>query len=345
MAQKQVVKVDLTRVVVLVSAFLALSAFETVAAGLDAAEANRRLGRGLNLGNALDAPEEGAWGIRLEASFFPTVKAAGFQSVRIPIRWSAHAERSVPFTISKAFRERVDWAVDEATRAGLVAVINMHHYDEIFLDPAAHRERFLGLWRQMAEQFRNRPETVYFELLNEPHNKLTDEIWNEIWVDALKVVRASNPKRIVIVGPGSWNNLTHLPRLRLPEDDHALIVTFHYYSPFEFTHQGATWVSQDPPPLGRTWTGTAEEKGEIARDFGTAAAWAKANLRPLYVGEFGSYEKADMDSRARWTAAVRAEAEKHGMSWAYWEFGAGFGAYDRAQKAWREPLLRALVPR
>jgi endoglucanase len=65
---------------------------------------------------------------------------------------------------------------------------------------------------------------------------------------------------------------------------------------------------------------------------------------PLWLGEFGAYEKADMASRARWTTFVREEAEKRGWSWAYWEFGAGFGVYDRAAEAYREALLRALIP-
>jgi endoglucanase len=37
------------------------------------------------------------------------------------------------------------------------------------------------------------------------------------------------------------------------------------------------------------------------------------------------------------------EAEKRGFSWAYWEFGSGFGAYDREKKEWRQPLLKALM--
>jgi hypothetical protein len=76
----------------------------------------------------------------------------------------------------------------------------------------------------------------------------------------------------------------------------------------------------------------------------TAADWGKANRRPIFLGEFGAYEKADPDSRVRWTGAVRAEAEKLGLSWAYWEFGAGFGIYNRMVGEWRKPLLKALVP-
>jgi endoglucanase len=62
------------------------------------------------------------------------------------------------------------------------------------------------------------------------------------------------------------------------------------------------------------------------------------------LGEFGAYSKADMQSRVNWTTFVREEAEKRGFSYAYWEFGAGFGVYDREATGWNEGLLRALVP-
>ena len=59
-------------------------------------EQNRRLGRGVNLGNALEAPNEGEWGMTLEAEFFRVIYQGGFDSVRVPIRWSNHAASQPP---------------------------------------------------------------------------------------------------------------------------------------------------------------------------------------------------------------------------------------------------------
>src|SRR5262249_16894844 len=155
--------------------------------------------------------------------------------------------------------------------------------------------------------------------------------------------RQSSPKRIVIVGPSQWNNLHHLEKLQLPEKDRMLIATFHYYDPFHFTHQDASWVKGSKKWKGTTCQGTTQQTQAIEKDFAKAAAWAKQHKRPIYLGEFGAYSAADMDSRARWTAAVARTAEKHGFSWAYWEFAAGFGTYDPKAHAWREPLRKALL--
>jgi endoglucanase len=89
------------------------------------------LGRGINLGNALDAPSEEAWGVTLKTVYFRTIKDAGFNSVRIPIRWSAHTLDDPPCTIDRSFFERVDWAVDRALSRHLAAVVNVHRYAEM----------------------------------------------------------------------------------------------------------------------------------------------------------------------------------------------------------------------
>ena len=94
---------------------------------------------------------------------------------------------------------------------------------------------------------------------------------------------------------------------------------------------------------GVKWEGTDAELKPLRKSFDDVAEWAKKNNRPLLLGEFGAYEKADLTSRAKWTAAVVREAEARGISWAYWEFCSGFGAYDPKADAWREPLRAALI--
>lgn len=306
---------------------------------------NRRLGRGINFGNALEAPSyEGEWGLRLREEYFQVVAEAGFDSVRVPIRWSTHARKSEPYTIDPRFFERIDWVVEQALAHDLLVILDLHHMNEMMAGPDLHKPFFLALWAQIAERYQGAPPEVIFELLNEPHDQLSAEKWNEILPEAIAVIRATNPTRAIIVGPTQWNNIHQLPTLQLPSDDRNLIVTFHYYDPFQFTHQGAEWVAGSAAWLGSTWTGGEWQQREITSAFDRAAAWAEREGRPLFLGEFGAYSRADLESRARWTAFVARAAEERGISWAYWEFGAGFGAYDLARTDWNEALVEALVP-
>jgi endoglucanase len=300
-------------------------------------------GRGINLGNALDAPKEGEWGVTLKEAYFEQIAAAGFDSVRIPVRWSAHAAESAPYTIDPRFFDRVDWAVRQSLQRKLIPIVNIHHYGEMFEEPEKNRQRFLALWEQIAEHYKDFPPELAFELLNEPQDKLTADIWNSILADGIHVVRRTNPTREIVVGPLGWNAIGELHGLVLPKDDRHLVVTVHYYSPFQFTHQGADFVSGAQQWLGRKWTGTKPEQQAVERDLDTAISWAVKNRRPLYLGEFGAYYKADKESRARWIRFVSDAAVKRKMGFAYWEFCSSFGVYDPATDRWIEPLKDALL--
>ncbi len=334
-----------------------------------------KLARGINLGNALDAPSEGAWGVVLAEGDFSRIRDAGFDHVRLPVRFSAHASASPPYSIDDDFFRRVDWAIAHALANGLAIVVDMHHYEELTSDPDLHADRFVGLWKQIAERYRAAPEAVGFELLNEPHDKLTADKWNALLARTLGVVRATNPTRTVIVEGVDWASATSLrDSLRVP-DDPALVASFHMYQPILFTHQGAAWMNPEfrttgvrfpgPPPVPLTPVETARSVAwvrewferynrapaeinpsgnrTIVEQLDIAKAFAESHRMRVYMGEFGAIDHADMASRAAWTRMTRQEAERRGFGWAYWDDGGGFKAYDRQLGAWVPELLAALL--
>ena len=301
------------------------------------------LHRGVNFGNMLEAPNEGEWGLTVKDEYFDLVKEAGFDFVRLPVRWNAHAEEEYPYIIDPSFFARVDEVVNWALKRDLTIIVDFHHYEEMAWDPWSHKDRFLGVWTQVAEHYKDYPSNVLFELLNEPNDQLNASLWNQYLVEALAIVRETNPTRDVVIGPVSWNAYDWLSTLDVPDDEH-LIVTFHYYLPFQFTHQGAEWIGDESNQwLGTEW-GSDAEKAELTRHFDEVAAWAKRKNIRILLGEFGVYGRADMADRVRWTTFAREQAEAHGFAWAYWELASGFGAYDPSAGAWRGDLLRALIP-
>jgi endoglucanase len=300
------------------------------------------LGRGINFGNALDALPDAIATLELAEHHFDVVADAGFDTVRLPVRWSGHAGESAPFRIDPDFFVRVDRAITKALRRDLNVVLNVHHYDELQAFPDQHEERFLALWAQISRRYADHAGRLYFELLNEPRDAMTAHRWNALFPRALAVIRESNPDRALIVGTVRMNSIDALPELVLPDDD-QLIVTVHYYAPLAFTHQGADWVAGADRWLGTTW-GDEADRNALRDDIAKVAEWAGEHHRPVFVGEFGAYHTVDLAARARWTAAVRAELERAGLSWAYWDFGTDFGGYDQARGGWREPLRQALLP-
>jgi endoglucanase len=433
--------------------------------------ANKLLVKTVNY-SGLEAPNEGDWGPKLEEAGFEAIKRAGFTAIRLPVKFSGHAGAAAPYTLDPDFAARVDWAVQNTTKRGLGLILDLHHYTELMQSPEGNKARFIGIWGQIAERYKNQPKNVIFELLNEPEGKL-EPFWNGYVAAALAVVRKTNPNRTVIVGPTGWNSADKLAALKIPNDPN-LIVTFHNYTPFEFTHQGADWVSPVPatgvtwppkqnvalrPPwqnwswdslvtpsgnglevtYNKGWAGAylhsdvpaggysslrvktdraikvlvsclnntdgakarnfaietqagveasvalsscgdgkafkdlmlqngspeaqtkvtfqtlelvganrvsgflTDAQGQIRDHLESAAQWGKVNNRPLFMGEFGSFDRGDMASRLRWTQFTREETEKRGISWAYWEFNGRFGTWDPVAKVWRDGLRKALI--
>ena len=302
---------------------------------------NKKIGHGVNIGNALEAPVEGSWGVYISDDYFSLIKERGFNSVRIPIRWSAHIEDNYPYKIDEEFLNRVKHVVDKALENNLIVVINTHHFEEMYQSPEEYEDRLVEIWRQISDTFKNYPNTLYFEIFNEPAQNLTPDLWNEIYPQVLNIVRETNPNRVVIIDVPNWSNYSAIDELKLVKDEY-IIVSFHYYEPFAFTHQGAEWVSPQLP-VGVRWEGNNSEVEQINAHFKHVSDWAKKNNVPIFLGEFGAYSRADMESRVLWTEAVRKAAEKFDFSTAYWEFCSGFGLYDTSSNKWLEPLTTSAL--
>ncbi len=307
-------------------------------------EINEKLGRGVNLGNTFEAPRDGNWGVALEAADLERIADMGFHNVRIPIRWNDWAATSAPYTIETQFMDTIRSVVDHVLKNKMLPIVNIHHYDDFNDNPdGSHRTRFLAIWKQIAAEFQDYPDSLIFEFLNEPHQTMDAAHWNAIFKQVLDTVRLTNPTRICMVGPPDWNNVNSVDKLVWTADTN-MILTVHYYNPFQFTHQGASWVGdQSQNWLGTTWDSTSAQRQAVINDFEKVRNFSETNNVPVHVGEFGAYSAADKDSRARWTAYCARTFESFGFSWSYWEYQAGFGVWDPVSQIWRNYLLNALT--
>jgi len=321
--------------------FISLSAQEHQTAH----EINQRLGRGINMGNTFEAPAEDAWGNPWKPEYFGIMADLGFNHVRLPIRWEP-LDRSMseaPYTISADFLDRIKTVVDKALEEGLMIIINMHHHEDLYSDPEGQKERFLSQWSQIAKHFKDYPDELLFEVLNEPHGDLTPQLWNSFFADALEVIRETNPDRVVLMGTANYGGLGGLPYIQLPDDEN-IILTVHYYNPFQFTHQGADWAGEESGNwLGTQWLDTEAERETVKNEFQALLNFSETNNIPVHIGEFGAYSEADMESRVRWTNFLARWFEQQGFSWAYWEFSAGFGIYNPDTEEFYQPLVDALL--
>lgn len=322
-------------------ATLCLSSFAIAAAPAAAKTDSLPVGTCINLGNHLEPETESGWGgTRLADSDLANIAQAGFDTVRIPVRWDSHAGKAPDYTIDPAWLDRVEHIVKAALDQHLNVILDEHNFDPLMADPAANKAQLAAMWRQIASRFADYPtDRLWFEIANEPHDKLTNANLTETLAPSLAAIRESNPDRPVIVGGEFWSGIDSLKTLTLP-DDPNIVPTFHYYEPFDFTHQGASWVKPSPP-VGRKY-GSDDDAARLTRDVQKVRDYIARTGKTPFMGESGAYDRIALGQRVRYTAAVHDAFAPLGIGMCQWAYTNTFAFYDHDRQEWLPGMLEAV---
>jgi endoglucanase len=292
-----------------------------------------------------------------------TIRASGFDHVRIPfdpelLGWNPAEGPVVP----KIAQLRS--GVEMALAVGLDVMLDLH-LDETTLKSIEGRRQseaaLADLWAIVARRFADLPsEHLAFELLNEPqYYEWSNYRWAEVQQRLASAVRANAPKHLIIATGRKGSSPEGLAEL-MPLSDNNVAYAFHFYLPYIFTHQGASWMTHDGstaawavkgvpyPPITSTASIIAaipdsnhrkRAEKEIAEYRGQswgvervrhliqpAIAWATAHHTRVICNEFGVLRTyADPQSRYRWLRDVRTTMENSGFGWTVWDFSDAFG--------------------
>ena len=302
-------------------------------------EAVKRLGRGINI-----LGYDGIWDGGVDAPFkfanFQRIREAGFRHVRI--NFFAFRYMNAQGRVDPVVLAALDDVLVAAIAAGLTPVIDEHNGDECERDISNCQRLLVAFWTQIASRYLGKYPGAVFEVLNEPGGNMGHDDWNELALMVLKAIRALDKSRMVIVAALNSEDPQELRTLALPEADPNIILTVHYYKPMSFTHQGAPWIPNGPP-AGVPW-GSNADRNAVTRDFLAIKRWADAQRRPVYLGEFGVYDKAEIASRASYLSFLARSSEQNGWAWASWQFDHDFAVFNTERDEWNAPLLRALIP-
>ncbi|MCY1253777.1 Endoglucanase H [compost metagenome] len=278
---------------------------------------------------------------RIKDSHLRKMKDAGFRTIRVNLMSFAYMDSSG--RLDPEWLSTLDDLIARLLSFGFNIILDEHDFIECREDVELCERRLIDFWSQISIRYRNSPPTVLFELLNEPSRDITPSVWNGMSRRLLEIIRRSNPKRNVLIGPAHFNSIDYLDRLEIPVDDKNIIVTVHYYLPLEFSHQRFPMGNWFPTLPLRGWGGGKEQQ-KVMADFYKAQNWAERNNRVLYLGEFGTYEQAPLADRAKYAGFLTRTAESLGWAWAYWQFDKSFSLYDIEGDKWVEPILSALIP-
>ena len=325
-----------------------ISADHSLADTSKAFKRNKNIGRGINFGNALEAPNEGDWGLVIKESYIQAIADAGFNSVRLPICWSAHTSSSYPYAIDAAFLNRVDQVMNWCLTRNLSVIITIHHFDNLYNEPdnPTYLNMFFAIWKQLTNHYISVDhDHLFFEVLNEPEVNLTADKWNQLMPKIIDTIRIRDNDRTLIIDGPDYAYHESLVKLNIPQSEQNVIVSTRYYLPYQFAQQGAWWSTWTDlnQYLGTTWSATSSEQNTVLSDMAIIKNWATANNHPITIGEYGSIMFADNQSRLTWTNYVRTQFENNGFSWSYFDFGVVFKAYSIAVNKWLDGFGEALT--
>lgn len=351
--------------------------------GLTALEATRLMGNGINLGNTLEACDnnvgiktnaplsyETHWGQpKTTQAMIDGMKAAGFDTIRIPVAWMTNATHLYEgdYTIDADYMDRVEEVVRYARKAGMYVIINDHWdggwYGMFGSESAETRalamEAYKGMWQQIAERFRDYSDYLIFESANEElggrfdensplycsdsvvtyltddeRYALTNEI-NQTFVDVVRATGGNNATRFLLIAGYSTDiNQTCDDRFQMPKDtaDSKLMVSVHYYDPWSYC--GASSAAS------ATKWGKVSDYEYMDQQLAKMTKFTEAGYG-VVIGEYGALPCSDglKDNTLAYHTAFLDACTKYNLTNCLWDCS---GLYKRVSQTFADDDILAM---
>lgn len=351
--------------------------------GLTALEATRLMGNGINLGNTMEACDnnvgiktnaplsyETYWGQpKTTQAMIDGMKAAGFDTIRIPVAWMTNATHLYEgdYTIDAGYMDRVEEVVRYARKAGMYVIINDHWdggwYGMFGSESAETRalamEAYKGMWQQIAERFRDYSDYLIFESANEElggrfdensplycsdsvvtyltddeRYALTNEI-NQTFVDVVRATGGNNATRFLLIAGYSTNiDQTCDDRFQMPKDtaDSKLMVSVHYYDPWSYC--GASSAAS------ATKWGKVSDYEYLDQQLAKMTKFTEAGYG-VVIGEYGALPCSDglKDNTLAYHTAFLDACTKYNLTNCLWDCS---GLYKRVSQTFADDDILAM---
>ncbi|HRX15731.1 MAG TPA: glycoside hydrolase family 5 protein [Spirochaetota bacterium] len=259
------------------------------------------------------------------AKDYKVIKDLGFNSVRFYLNYRLFEDDSKPYKYKKSGFDWIDKNIAWAKKNGIYLVLNMHVPHGGFHSNAettdlwtkdGNEERFLALWKKIAEHCKDENTIAGYSILNEPAVYGGIGKWSEFTKQTVAAIRQTDKNHLIIIermqcnikSPrnADWNENVNGMMNFPPVKDSNIMYEFHFYKPFPLTHQGASWVpalsgvkAPYPGPF-KDWDGSTKmgDKKYLYKEFKPYIDFSKKKNSPVYLGEFGVIKQGFDDGKS-----------------------------------------------
>ena len=257
----------------------------------------------------------------------------GMDHIRLPFDYPVLEDDAQPLVYKEDGFAYIDNCIKWCKKNSLNIILDLHKApgysfgtldnNSLFDDPAM-RERFISLWKTIAKRYSSENDNVILELLNEMVEPTSDR-WNKLAHDTVTAIREIDPDRNIIIGGNNYNSINMLKEIDLIKNDSHIIYTYHFYLPFLFTHQRASWmpftrdytaevpypgncpslaefIENNPKYKGEHeyYIGLAMNKELMLHDMQPAIDFINSTGETIYCGEYGAIDHAPLYCRINW---------------------------------------------
>ncbi len=278
------------------------------------------------------------------------IHKAGFQTIRLPVAFDHFLTND---TLTGELLLQIDSIIMLSAQLQLSLIIVYHHGKLTNENHLTETKRITLLWQQIMSRHKNRFLTsVFFELYNEP--VIEHGLWKKVITTIAAELRRTDANRYFIIGGSSYNSVDGLDQLGIIPDKFS-IYAFHFYEPFFFTHQGASWQKEEarlidipyPYSVDRSVPVIFEQKDAwmqatlwkyihennrifLEKRLKKAAAYIKRYPGVMVIcSETGVIKNADEKSRNRYFMDVISIMRNYRIGWLLWDYDTDFSVLDR----------------
>jgi endoglucanase len=337
------------------------------------ADSQAPFSRGVNLTEWFQAGSPGQIQFkRFTKQDFINIRNLGCDVIRLPINMNSMTSGEPSYTLDPLYVSFQDSVVAWCEQLKIYLILDNHSFD-----PNVNTSTDIGniltkVWSQTADHYKDKSEYLLYEILNEPHG-ISTAVWGAIQGQVISAIRSVDSKHTIVIGGSDYNTYTELTNLPAYSDNN-LLYTFHFYDPFMFTHQGASWAMPSmeslsgvpfpydasrmpscPTSLKGTWIETElnnyPANGTVSRVkqlIDIAISFRSSRHVNIFCGEFGVYmPNSNTDDRSYWYSVVRQYLEDNNIPWTIWDYKGSFGLFKYGSNELFEhdlnlPLLQSL---
>lgn len=300
------------------------------------------------------------------------IASVGYDHIRLPFDeeqlWDEEGNKEED--AFQLLHNMINWSSESGLRIIIdLHIIRSHHFDSetkpLWTDPA-EQNKLVNLWQQLSDELIDYPnDLLAYEIMNEAVAEDPND-WNKLLARVVTGIRKTEPERKIVIGSNMWQSVNSFDDLVIPENDKNIILSFHFYHPFAFTHHMASWtfikdytgpvhypgvviaendLENLPEELANIMKGQAASytRDSMISDIQKPLKFAQEHNLPLYCGEFGCLPTVESEDMLLWYSDFKSVLEENGISWANWDYKGSFGIvnHDRTHK---NNLIKTLFP-